>query len=66
LAVPGESHAPGVAWRQMAQTAAETSRQLFAVMRELDSTGVAEIWVETPPDWPDWAGVRDRLQRAAA
>jgi len=64
--VPGELHAPGVAWRQMAQTAAETSRQLFAVMRELDSTGVAEIWVETPPDWPDWAGVRDRLQRAAA
>ncbi len=66
LAVPGELHAPGVAWRQMAQTAAETSRQLFAVMRELDSTGVAEIWVETPPDWPDWAGVRDRLERAAA
>jgi hypothetical protein len=35
-------------------------------LRELDHTGVAEIWVETPPDAPDWAGVRDRLQRAAA
>ena len=60
--------APGTAqpWRQMPQTAAATAQQLFAVLRELDRTGVAEIWVETPPDAPDWAGVRDRLERAAA
>jgi L-threonylcarbamoyladenylate synthase len=50
----------------MPQTAAAAAQQLFAVLRELDSTGVVEIWVETPPDAPDWAGVRDRLQRAAA
>jgi L-threonylcarbamoyladenylate synthase len=24
------------------------------------------IWIETPPATPDWEGVRDRLQRAAA
>jgi L-threonylcarbamoyladenylate synthase len=24
------------------------------------------IWVETPPASPEWDGVRDRLQRAAA
>jgi len=52
-------------WRVMPQTAAEAGQQLFAVLRELDSTGVTEIWVETPPDAPNWAGVRDRLQRAA-
>jgi L-threonylcarbamoyladenylate synthase len=52
-------------WRVMPQTAAEAAQQLFAVLRELDSTGVTEIWVETPPDAPKWAGVRDRLQRAA-
>ena len=52
-------------WRVMPQTAAEAGQQLFAVLRELDSTGVTEIWVETPPDAPKWAGVRDRLQRAA-
>jgi L-threonylcarbamoyladenylate synthase len=59
---------PGTAqpWRQMPQTAAAAAQQLFAVLRELDGTGVAEIWVETPPDDADWAGVRDRLQRAAA
>lgn len=53
-------------WRQMPQVAAAAAQQLFAVLRELDHTGVTEIWVETPPDAPDWAGVRDRLQRAAA
>lgn len=53
-------------WRVMPQTAADAAQQLFAVLRELDSTGVAEIWVETPPDAPDWAGVMDRLERAAA
>jgi len=27
---------------------------------------VQQIWVELPPDTPDWDGVRDRLKRAAA
>ncbi len=60
--------APGapLQWRKMPQSAADTAQQLFGVLRELDSTGVAEIWVETLPDAPDWAGVRDRLKRAAA
>ena len=40
--------------------------ELFVVLRELDRTGVAEIWVETPPKTSDWAGVRDLLERAAA
>jgi len=64
----GVAGAAGAAppWRQMPQTAPETAQQLFAVLRELDHTGVAEIWVETPPDAPEWAGVRDRLARAAA
>ena len=52
--------------RRMPDDAAETARQLFAVLREFDDHGVPLIWVETPPDEPDWAGVRDRLQRAAA
>ena len=58
--------APGLQARRMPLTAAATAQQLFAVLRELDSTGVAEIWVETPPDAPDWLGVMDRLERAAA
>jgi L-threonylcarbamoyladenylate synthase len=52
--------------RRMPDDAAETARQLFAVLREFDAQGVRLIWIETPPDSPEWAGVRDRLQRAAA
>jgi L-threonylcarbamoyladenylate synthase len=52
--------------RRMPDDAAETARQLFAVLREFDDRGVQLIWVETPPDEPVWAGVRDRLHRAAA
>lgn len=52
--------------RRMPDDAAETARQLFAVLREFDAQGVRLIWVETPPDEPEWEGVRDRLQRAAA
>jgi L-threonylcarbamoyladenylate synthase len=52
--------------RRMPDDAAATAQQLFAVLREFDAQGVRLIWVETPPDTPDWDGVRDRLQRAAA
>lgn len=50
----------------MPQDAAQAAQELFAVLRELDATGVKLIWVETPPAGADWDGVRDRLQRAAA
>jgi L-threonylcarbamoyladenylate synthase len=36
------------------------------VLREFDARGVRLIWIEQPPDTPEWAGVRDRLRRAAA
>jgi L-threonylcarbamoyladenylate synthase len=52
--------------RRMPDDAAEAARQLFAVLREFDAQGVRLIWVESPPDGPEWAGVRDRLRRAAA
>jgi L-threonylcarbamoyladenylate synthase len=52
--------------RRMPDDAAETARQLFSVLREFDGQGVSLIWIETPPDAPEWEGVRDRLQRASA
>ncbi len=52
--------------RRMPDDAAGAARQLFAVLREFDAQGVQLIWIETPPDTPEWEGVRDRLQRAAA
>jgi L-threonylcarbamoyladenylate synthase len=56
----------GVALRRMPADAPRAAHELFAVLRELDATGVSLIWVEPPPDDPAWDGVRDRLQRAAA
>ena len=56
----------GIAWRRMPDDAARAAHELFAVLRELDATGVRLICVEAPPDAPAWDGVRDRLQRAAA
>ncbi|HSV55008.1 MAG TPA: L-threonylcarbamoyladenylate synthase [Burkholderiaceae bacterium] len=52
--------------RRMPDDAAATAQQLFAVLREFDDHGVSLIWIETPPDSPEWEGVRDRLARAAA
>lgn len=52
--------------RRMPDDAARCAQELFAVLRELDATGVRLIWVETPPADAAWDGVRDRLQRAAA
>ncbi len=52
--------------RRMPDDPAETARQLFAVLREFDSRGMKLIWIETPPDTPEWEGVRDRLSRASA
>jgi L-threonylcarbamoyladenylate synthase len=52
--------------RRMPDDAAATAQQLFAVLRGFDDDGVKLIWIETPPTTPEWEGVRDRLQRAAA
>ena len=50
----------------MPDDAAATAQQLFAQLRDFDAQGVREIWVEAVPAHADWAGVADRLQRAAA
>jgi hypothetical protein len=35
-------------------------------LRELDTAGCETILVEAPPEAPEWAAVRDRLQKACA
>jgi L-threonylcarbamoyladenylate synthase len=56
----------GVVWRAQPQSAEQAAHDVFSVLRELDARGVTQIWVQLPPDTPEWEGVRDRLQRAAA
>lgn len=63
---PIRSRSQRVHLRRMPDDATATAQQLFAVLRQFDDEGVKLIWIETPPETPEWEGVRDRLQRAAA
>ena len=60
------SGASGSQHRRMPADPEQAAQELFAVIRELDSEGAELIWVEDLPPGPEWDGVRDRLQRAAA
>jgi L-threonylcarbamoyladenylate synthase len=62
-AVPAQA---GAIHRAMPERAAQVAHELFAVLREFDALGASSIWVERPPPGPEWDGVRDRLERAAA
>jgi L-threonylcarbamoyladenylate synthase len=42
--------------------AAET---LYRRMHDLDQEGYDWIAIDMPPDTPEWAGIRDRIIRAA-
>lgn len=57
----------GGPWAALPAEPETAAHQLFATLRALDDAGAGEIWVEAPPaDDPRWAGVLDRLRRAAA
>ncbi|THD11995.1 L-threonylcarbamoyladenylate synthase [Metallibacterium scheffleri] len=57
---------PPQAGLRLPTTAAGYAQALYAALRELDARGARVILVEQVPDAPEWAGVRDRLARAAA
>ncbi len=48
----------------LGNTAEEFASQLYRVLWVCQSSGVAEIWVEIPPDAHEWTAVRNRLRRA--
>ena len=70
LALSPDDAAVYLPWLQAQRAAGRTvvidANMRPSVLRDLDARGVQQIWVELPPDTPDWEGVRDRLQRAAA
>jgi len=51
-------------WLRMPRDPHAYAKKLYRALRELDSAGCDEILVEAPPEAPEWAAVRDRLQRA--
>jgi len=42
------------------------ARALYGELHRCDAAGAAAIVMETPPTSPEWAGIADRLRRAAA
>jgi L-threonylcarbamoyladenylate synthase len=62
----GAAAAQGIRHRRMPSRPDQVAHELFAVLREFDAEGMQLIWVEAPPEQPEWDGVRDRLARAAA
>jgi L-threonylcarbamoyladenylate synthase len=67
--VLGDSPATGKGFRldrsNMPDDAAAYGQRLYGVLHELDEAGYDWISIETPPDTVEWAGIWDRLQRAA-
>jgi L-threonylcarbamoyladenylate synthase len=52
------------AWIDAAEQSTGYARDLYASLRALDARGDDEIWIEAPPDDPDWVAVNDRLRKA--
>ena len=51
-------------WLRMPREPLAYAQKLYAALRELDSARCEMILIEAPPEAPEWAGVRDRLERA--
>ncbi len=52
-------------FRRLPADAAAYAAELYATLHALDDAECDVVLVETPPPHPEWAGVRDRLSRAA-
>lgn len=57
--------APATRVIEMPGDARAYAARLYAALHELEAAGCEAIWIEQVPDTPAWAGVRDRLRRAA-
>jgi L-threonylcarbamoyladenylate synthase len=62
---PRQGRGAHLDFNSMPRDSAAYAERLYGVLHELDQKGYDWIWVELPPDTPEWAGVRDRLIRAA-
>jgi L-threonylcarbamoyladenylate synthase len=40
------------------------AHHFYAILRTLDAMSLSAIFIELPPDTPDWSAVRDRITRA--
>ena len=50
--------------RALGDAEAAAARSLYATLREVDAASPEAIFVEMPPDAPEWTALRDRITRA--
>jgi L-threonylcarbamoyladenylate synthase len=62
---PAEGRGVRLDSTNMPREAAAYAERLYETLHELDGKGYDWIAIELPPDTPEWAGVRDRIIRAA-
>lgn len=62
---PHEGRGARLDFASMPRDAAAYAERLYRVLHELDERGFDWISIELPPDSAEWAGIRDRLMRAA-
>jgi len=61
--IPSGKHFAGVS--VIPHDAEAFARAIYAELHRCDEAGAEVIVVEAPPDLPEWAGIADRLRRAA-
>lgn len=64
-ASPGDGRGARLDLQSMPDDPAAYAERLYRVLHDLDREGYDWIAIELPPDTPAWAGIRDRLTRAA-
>jgi L-threonylcarbamoyladenylate synthase len=62
---PSSGHGVRLDFATMPRDAASYAAQLYQTLHDLDRQGYDWIAIELPPEEPEWAGVRDRIMRAA-
>jgi L-threonylcarbamoyladenylate synthase len=51
--------------RKMPMNPVAYAASFYNAMYELDKIGVDEIYVELPPEGPEWEAIHDRLRKAS-
>lgn len=62
---PSEGRGVRLDSASMPPEAAAYAEQFYRTLHDVDKQGYDWIAIEMPPDTPEWAGVRDRIKRAA-
>jgi L-threonylcarbamoyladenylate synthase len=50
---------------EMPDNPRDYARQVYSTLRHADARSLGSIWIEMPPDEPQWVAIRDRLMRAS-